>query len=126
MHLAEPFSAATLFVVTGALMTRAILSSRLSGRLGVPVFLVFLGIGMLDGSDGPGGFRSTTTGSLTAPEGSTALEIGDQVYLLFRPADRPFLQLLFSGTKRSRESTPQPWTPAGRMGARRLAAGELG
>jgi cell volume regulation protein A len=53
VELAEPFTTASLFVVTGALMTLAILLSRVSGRLGVPVFLVFLGLGMLAGSDGP-------------------------------------------------------------------------
>jgi cell volume regulation protein A len=53
VDLAEPFTTASLFVVTGALMTLAILLSRVSGRLGVPVFLVFLGLGMLAGSDGP-------------------------------------------------------------------------
>ncbi len=53
MHLDEPFTTASLFVVTGTLITLAILLSRVSGRLGVPVFLVFLGIGMFAGSDGP-------------------------------------------------------------------------
>ncbi len=53
MPIAEPFTTASLFAVTGALMTLAIVLSRVSGRLGVPIFLVFLAIGMLAGSDGP-------------------------------------------------------------------------
>lgn len=37
------------------LVLLAIFASRLAGRLGVPALLLFLGLGMLAGSDGPGG-----------------------------------------------------------------------
>lgn len=44
------------FLLAGAgLVLLAIVSSRVAGRLGVPALLLFLGLGMLAGSDGPGG-----------------------------------------------------------------------
>ncbi len=42
-------------LVGGGLLLLAVLASKLSDRLGVPGLLVFLGVGMLAGSDGPGG-----------------------------------------------------------------------
>jgi len=44
-----------ILLVGGALVFASILASRLSDKLGVPALLVFLCIGMLAGSDGPGG-----------------------------------------------------------------------
>jgi potassium/hydrogen antiporter len=51
----EPFSTAGLFVTIGLLLAVAVLASRLSGRFGLPFFLLPLGLGMLAGIDGPGG-----------------------------------------------------------------------
>ncbi len=42
-------------LIAGALLLASILGSKASGRLGVPGLLLFLGVGMLAGSDGPGG-----------------------------------------------------------------------
>ena len=48
---------AAIFLVSGALVIASILASRVSDKLGVPALLVFLCIGMLAGSDGPGGLH---------------------------------------------------------------------
>lgn len=42
-------------LVSAALLFASVLASRASSRIGVPALLMFLGVGMLAGSDGPGG-----------------------------------------------------------------------
>lgn len=42
-------------VVASALTLVGVLASKLSARFGIPALLLFLGVGMLAGSDGPGG-----------------------------------------------------------------------
>ncbi len=46
---------AHLVLIASALLLLAVLSGRVAGRIGVPPLLLFLLIGMLAGSDGPGG-----------------------------------------------------------------------
>lgn len=53
--LSEPYTTAWILVVIGLLLGVSALFSRASSRVGVPVFLAFLGLGMLAGSDGIGG-----------------------------------------------------------------------
>jgi len=43
--------------VMGALLLLGVLASKASSRLGIPGLLLFLGVGMLAGSDGPGGIE---------------------------------------------------------------------
>ena len=47
----------TLILVTGVLLLLGIASSKFSARLGVPVLVMFLGLGMLAGSEGIGGIE---------------------------------------------------------------------
>lgn len=44
----------TILLVSSVLLIISVLASRISSRFGVPLLLVFLGIGMLAGSEGPG------------------------------------------------------------------------
>jgi cell volume regulation protein A len=53
--MAEPTATAWVLLGTGILLAASVLLSRASGRLGVPVFLLFLVIGMVAGSEGIGG-----------------------------------------------------------------------
>ena len=55
MSTTEPFGTALLLATAGALMAASVLFSRASQRIGVPIALLFLGIGMLAGSEGIGG-----------------------------------------------------------------------
>lgn len=52
---AEPTATALLLATFGALLAVSVLFSRASERFAVPVALVFLGVGMLAGSEGVGG-----------------------------------------------------------------------
>lgn len=47
--------AAQLIFAIGAMLLISVLASRISNRLGAPLLLVFLVLGMLLGEDGPGG-----------------------------------------------------------------------
>lgn len=46
-----------LILIGAAMLVMSILLSPLSSRVGVPVLLIFLGVGMLMGEDGAGGIR---------------------------------------------------------------------
>jgi cell volume regulation protein A len=46
-----------IILVAGVLCLLAIFAGLLSARVGTPLLLVFIGVGMLAGEDGPGGIR---------------------------------------------------------------------
>lgn len=48
-------STESVLIIVGALLLLGILASKISSRLGVPALLLFLALGMLAGSEGPGG-----------------------------------------------------------------------
>lgn len=52
-----PSSPDTLILLGASLLLVGIVASRLSSRLGLPLLLLFIGLGMLAGEDGPGGLR---------------------------------------------------------------------
>ena len=53
----EPNSTAVLLIALGLLMTTSVLFSRLAGRIGIPVALLFIAIGVAAGSEGFGGIE---------------------------------------------------------------------
>jgi potassium/hydrogen antiporter len=62
MYGQEPNATAVLLIVVAVLMGLSVLSSRLAGRAGVPIPLLFIGIGMLAGSEGIGGIAFDSYG----------------------------------------------------------------
>ncbi|KAB2920041.1 MAG: potassium/proton antiporter [Dechloromonas sp.] len=58
----------TLFLLAGLLLFISVLASTISARLGLPLLLLFLAVGMLAGEDGPGGilFSDFFTANLIA------------------------------------------------------------
>ena len=52
---AEPSATALLLTTCGVLLAVSVVFSRASQRIGVPIALIFLGVGMLAGSEGIGG-----------------------------------------------------------------------
>ncbi|HEX5723667.1 MAG TPA: potassium/proton antiporter, partial [Acidimicrobiia bacterium] len=59
-------------LVVAVLLLLGVLAGKLSSRFGVPALLLFLLLGMLAGSDGPGGIAFTNA-PLAAAVGSIAL-----------------------------------------------------
>lgn len=63
-----------LLVVAAALLLASVIASKVSAKLGIPALLVFIGIGMLAGSEGPGGIPFTDA-RLTESLGTLALAL---------------------------------------------------
>lgn len=57
MTIGEPTATAWLLLGMGLLMALSVLLSRVSSRFGLPVFLLFLAVGMAAGSEGIGGIE---------------------------------------------------------------------
>lgn len=70
-------SAEKLFIVGGTLLLLSVIASKAASRFGVPSLLFFLGIGMLAGSDGPGGFY------FNDPEVVQSLGVLSLIFILF-------------------------------------------
>ena len=70
--LGEPFATAVLLVTVGVLMALSVLFSRAPARLGIPIPLIFLTLGMLAGEEGIGGI-SFNDYALTFRLGTVAL-----------------------------------------------------
>jgi len=70
----EMETAHAALLIAGGLALAAIAAGTLAARLGTPILLVFLGLGMLAGEDGPGGIRFDDFG-LTYMAGSVALVV---------------------------------------------------
>jgi len=85
----------TLLLVAAVLLLLSVLASKLGGRLGVPGLLLFLVIGMLAGSDGPGGIWF---------DNYYAAQLVGTVALIF---------ILYSGGLLSRWNTVRPVLGAG-------------
>ncbi|HEY4218214.1 MAG TPA: potassium/proton antiporter [Gemmatimonadaceae bacterium] len=74
MTITEPHATAVILVAVGALLATGVASSRASARLGVPLALFFLVIGVIAGSEGLGGIAFDDY-HLTYRAGSTALAL---------------------------------------------------
>ncbi|ADV66178.1 potassium/proton antiporter [Deinococcus maricopensis] len=77
-----------LFLAAGLLLLLSITLSKAGGRVGIPGLLLFLGVGMLAGSEGPGGIAFNDYG-LAQAVGTVAL-----CFILFQGGlDTPWVQV---------------------------------
>lgn len=70
-------SAENILLIGALLLIASILASKTAGRAGIPVLLLFLGIGMLAGSDGIGGI------AFDDPQIAQSLGVVSLAYILF-------------------------------------------
>jgi cell volume regulation protein A len=96
MPTSEPAGTALLLTVCGVLLVVSVLSSRASQRIGVPIALFFLVVGMLAGSEGIGGIPFS------------------DYRLAFRIGSVALVLILFDGGLNTpMESVRRVWAPAG-------------
>jgi cell volume regulation protein A len=96
MPTSEPTGTAVLLTVCGILLLVSVLSSRASQRIGVPIALFFLVVGMLAGSEGIGGIPF------------------DDYQLAFRLGSVALVLILFDGGLNTPlEVVRRVWAPAG-------------
>ena len=92
----EPAGIALLLTVCGVLLVVSVLSSRASQRIGVPIALFFLVVGMLAGSEGIGGIPF------------------DDFHFAFRMGSLALALILFDGGLNTPvEAIRRVWAPAG-------------
>jgi len=56
------FTAENILLISSLLLLAGVLASKTAGKTGIPMLLIFLGVGMLAGSDGLGGIRFDNPG----------------------------------------------------------------
>ena len=96
MPTSEPAATALLLTICGVLLAVSVLSSRASQRIGVPIALFFLVVGILAGSEGIGGIPF------------------DDYRLAFRMGSVALALILFDGgLNTSMEVIRRVWAPAG-------------
>lgn len=64
-------------LILAALIIVSVFASKITSKFGIPILLLFIGMGMLAGSDGPGGIHFTDLG-LTQTVGTISL-----IFVLF-------------------------------------------
>jgi cell volume regulation protein A len=96
MPISEPAGTALLLTICGILLVVSVLSSRASQRIGVPIALFFLVVGILAGSEGIGGIPF------------------DDFRLAFRIGSLALMLILFDGGLNTpMEAVRRVWAPAG-------------
>jgi cell volume regulation protein A len=96
MPTTEPAGTALLLTICGILLVVSVLSSRASQRIGVPIALFFLGVGILAGSEGIGGIPF------------------DDFRLAFQIGSLALTLILFDGGLNTpAEAVRRVWAPAG-------------
>src|SRR5688572_2486920 len=96
MPTTEPAATALLLTICGVLLAVSVVSSRASQRIGVPIALFFLGVGILAGTEGIGGIPF------------------DDYRLAFRMGSVALALILFDGGLNTPlEVIRRVWAPAG-------------